>query len=64
MVLSLFESAHQRRNDDRDLKAMYKQYGGEIFGVLEGRVNDEVLTERDRKHWARLVRKARSRYSN
>ena len=64
MVLGLFESAEQRLNDDRDLKAMHRRYGDEIFAILESRVEDETLAKRDRKHWARLLRKARSRFAN
>lgn len=63
MVLSLFESAAQRRKDDDDLKSMHKRYGAEIFDVLEARASDEELSDRDRKHWSRLLRKARLRFS-
>lgn len=61
MVLTLFESATQRRKDDSELKSLHKRYGGELAAVLEGRVADENLSDRDRKHWARLLRKARQR---
>lgn len=64
MVLSLFESAEQRRKDDDDLKAMHKKYGAEIFEVLEHRATDTALSDRDRKHWSRLLRKARQRFAD
>jgi hypothetical protein len=64
MVLALFESASQRRKDDSELKALHKRFGSEIATVLEGRVADEKLSERDRKHWARLLRKARQRFTD
>lgn len=64
MVLGLFESADQRRKDEEELISMHRRYGGEIRAVLEARVNDENLTLRDRKHWGRLLRKARSRFKD
>lgn len=64
MVLTLFESAEQRRKDDSDLKSLHKRYGAEIVGVLEGRADDANLSERDRKHWTRLLRKARQRFTD
>ena len=62
MILGLFESAEQRCKDERDLENMYRRYGDDIVKVLQARVNDTKLRERDRKHWARLLRKAKSRY--
>lgn len=62
MVLRLFESAEQRRKDDGDLLSMHKRFGDDIINVLESRVADERLRDRDRKHWARLLRKARQRF--
>lgn len=64
MVLGLFESADQRRKDDEELTAMHRKYGGDICDVLEARTNDEGLKLRDRKHWGRLLRKARSRFTD
>lgn len=64
MILNLFESAVQRRKDDRDLNAIHKKYGDDVVEVLDGRVKDETLSDRDRKHWARLLRKARQRFGN
>ncbi len=64
MLLNLFESGIQRRKDDRDLKAIHKRYGEKAVQVLDDRVNDENLSERDRKHWARLLRKARQRFKD
>ena len=62
MILGLFESAEQRRKDTRDLDNMFRRYGDEIINVLQSRVDDDKLRERDRKHWARLLRKAKARY--
>ncbi|PXW77573.1 hypothetical protein C7451_10467 [Blastomonas natatoria] len=64
MVLSLFESATQRRRDDDELKTMHRKYGAEIVSVLEARTQDTSLSDRDRKHWNRLLRKARSRFAD
>lgn len=62
MVLSLFESADQRRRDDEELGTIHRKYGDETCKILQARVNDETLKSRDRKHWARLLRKAKSRF--
>ena len=62
MILGLFESDAQRRKDDRDLDAIHRKYGDGVVEVLDERVNDTTLSGRDRKHWARLLRKARQRF--
>ncbi|OHC94602.1 MAG: hypothetical protein A2792_12615 [Sphingomonadales bacterium RIFCSPHIGHO2_01_FULL_65_20] len=62
MILGLFESAEQRSKDARDLDNMFKRYGDEILNVLQARADDTKLRDRDRKHWARLLRKAKSRF--
>ena len=62
MILGLFENAEQRRKDARDLNDMFNRYGDEIIKVLQSRVDDTNLRDRDRKHWARLLRKAKSRF--
>ncbi|MBA4780409.1 MAG: hypothetical protein MK060_00910 [Blastomonas sp.] len=41
---------------------MFKRYGDEILNVLQARADDTKLRDRDRKHWARLLRKAKSRF--
>ncbi len=64
MVLSLFESAEQRRKDDEELASIHRKYGEETCKVLQARVNDETLKSRDRKHWGRLLRKAKSRFAS
>lgn len=64
MMLGLFETAEQRRKDERDLDALHLKYADEICNVLEARVNDDSLRTRDRKHWRRLLRKARQRFDN
>lgn len=62
MILGLFESAEQRRKDARDLSDMFEKYGEDLIDVLQARADDTKLRDRDRKHWARLLRKARSQY--
>lgn len=62
MVLSLFESAEQRRKDDRELDTIHKKYGDTTVDILDARARDESLTDRERKHWSRLLRKARQRF--
>lgn len=62
MILGLFESADQRRRDARDLSDMFDKYGDDLIDVLQARAEDPKLRDRDRKHWSRLLRKARSQY--
>lgn len=62
MILGLFESADQRRRDARDLSDMFDKYGDDLVDVLRARAEDPKLRDRDRKHWSRLLRKARSQY--
>jgi len=59
MVLGLFESAEQRRKDLREIEMIQMKYGDNTIAVLEGRAKDPGLTARERKHWARLLTKAR-----
>ncbi|MGQ3176318.1 hypothetical protein [Blastomonas fulva] len=58
----MFESAEQRRKDDRELDTIHKKYGDTTVDVLDARARDESLTDRERKHWSRLLRKARQRF--
>ncbi len=62
MILGLFESAEQRRKDARDLRDMFEKYGDDLIEILQARSEDTKLRDRDRKHWSRLLRKARSQY--
>ncbi|MDM7957155.1 hypothetical protein [Blastomonas sp.] len=62
MVLGLFESGEQRRKDIREIELIHKKYGDTTLAVLAGRAKDTSLTDRERKHWARLLSKARRRY--
>lgn len=62
MVLGLFESGEQKRKDLREIELIHKKYGDTTIAVLEGRAVDPGLSDRERKHWARLLNKARRRY--
>ena len=62
MILGLFESVEQRRKDEDELTAIHHKYGEDTCKVLKARVSDEKLKQRDRKHWARLLRKAKARF--
>ncbi|WP_152414765.1 hypothetical protein [Blastomonas sp. AAP53] len=64
MVLGLFESADQRRKDNEELAALRRKYSDDLCTVLEARADDEGLSDRDRRHWSRLLRKARSRFAD
>jgi hypothetical protein len=60
--MGLFESAEQRRRDQLELESLYERYEGDIIAELERRTKDTTLRDRDRKHWSRLLRKARGLY--
>jgi hypothetical protein len=62
--MNLFQSAEQRRKDDDDLQELHVKYGDTIIEVLRARCDNENLRSRDRKHWSRLLRKARSQFSD
>ncbi len=59
MLSGLFENAHRKRKDARDIEHMASKYGDTMLDQLQQRANNSKLTDRERKHWARLLRKAR-----
>jgi hypothetical protein len=60
MLSVLFESKEKSVRDAQELRTMKIRYGGELMTVLEARARDTQLSDRDRKHWKRMLRKARS----
>ena len=60
MLSELFESKEKAARDALELRTMKIRYGGELMTILEARARDRDLPERDRKHWKRMLRKARS----
>lgn len=60
MLSALFESKEKSARDAQELRTLKIRYGGELMTVLETRARDRDLPERDRKHWKRILRKARS----
>jgi len=55
----LFEPAYRRTRDEREVRYYYGKYGADAPIVLAQRATDESLSNRDRRHWRRLARKAR-----
>ncbi len=58
-MFGLFEPQHRRVKDDREVGYYFTKYGEEAIAVLKQRASDKGLSARDRRHWRRLVRKAR-----
>ena len=59
MFETLFESREKAWADTRELKRLENKYGGEMLNILSGRANDHGLDVRSRRHWKRLLRKAK-----
>lgn len=60
-MFGLFETPDRRIRDEREIRYFYAKYGDEAVAVLKDRANDSGLSARDRRHWQRLVRKARQK---
>lgn len=58
-MLGLFGSSDQRFQDERELRRLFDKYGNETVNVLRIRSQDKSISQRDRRHWKRLVRRAR-----
>ena len=58
-MFGLFEPAHRRTQDEREIRYFYSKYGEDAPVVLSDRASDGALSSRDRRHWRRLARKAR-----
>ncbi len=59
MLSLLFESSARKRADSNELNRLSAKYGDDIVTVLHQRVRQEGLSERERNHWKRILRKAR-----
>ena len=59
-MLSIFESSERRRKDVLEVQYLYTRYGDDTLSVLRERARDQSSTTRDRKHWKRILRKAKS----
>lgn len=58
-MLEIFGSSIQRDKDERELWRLFDKCGNETVSVLRNRSQDKSISLRDRRHWKRLVRRAR-----
>lgn len=54
-----FESRERCARDKTEINVMQTNYGEKTVSVLEHRSHDNNLSPRSRRHWKRLLRKAR-----
>lgn len=59
-MLVIFESKERRKRDRREVSDLFSKYGEETITVLRNRVADKNLSNRDRKHWKRILSKAKA----
>jgi hypothetical protein len=59
MLLNLFESQHRKVTDAAELSRLKGKYGELLIPELRSRVDRSQLDARSRKHWQRLLSKAR-----
>lgn len=62
MIATLFESWERRDADAAELERLRNKYGAALVGELSARVNAQGLPPRDRRHWQRILKKAKSGY--
>lgn len=58
-MLGLFGSSNQRDQDEGELRRLFDKYGNETVRILRHWSQDKSISQRDRRHWKRLVRRAR-----
>ncbi|MEP4216386.1 MAG: hypothetical protein ABJL35_13585 [Parasphingorhabdus sp.] len=58
-MLSLFESDARRTKDATEVRYLFQKHGDRTIALLEKRSCDHSMTERDRRHWKRILKKAR-----
>lgn len=58
-MLGVFGSSDQRVQDERELRRLFDKYGDDTVNVLRNRSKDKCISQRDRRHWRRLFRRAR-----
>ncbi len=59
MLNILFESRGRAQRDIVEMQNLHTNYGRNFVTELKQRARDMSLGVRDRKHWKRLLRKAR-----
>lgn len=60
MLYRLFASRSTKANDSREFNQITNKYGDDSIEELRKRAKDPSLSQRDRKHWRRLLRFAKS----
>ena len=59
MLDKIFESRERAHRDQLELRNLQSKHGQDVLNELKQRAKDASLARRDRKHWQRLLRKAR-----
>ena len=59
-MLVMFETKERRSKDRQEVAALFRRYGEESVDVLSDRVKNKSLSSRDRKHWKRILSKAKT----
>ncbi len=59
MLGMFFESRSRAQRDQIEMQNLHTTYGRDFVAELKQRAQDMSLRARDRKHWKRLLRKAR-----
>ena len=59
MLNRLFETRGRSARDAQEVMSLRGRYGSELLPELRARIGDKDLALRDRKHWRRILRKAR-----
>lgn len=60
MFYELFASRDTKAKDSRELNNIINKYGANTVEILRTRAKDRSLSLRDRRHWHRLLRFAKS----
>lgn len=58
-MLGLFESKERSMRDQNEIAMLQNRYGETLVDELKQRANNDELAPRDRRHWQRLLRKAK-----
>jgi hypothetical protein len=55
-MFTFLASKDRVQRDKQELYALQLRYGDKAAAILEACVNDDTLSDRDRKHWRRLLK--------
>lgn len=59
-MFTCLETADRKQRDLTEIRGLHMRYGDDLVVELEKRMADKGLATRDRNHWKRLHRKAKS----